>query len=94
MSLPSNVHVSRHPCLMAKLSRLRSKGTESREVKSLVNDIATILGCEALATALTPVDGPKVRYLGIYSYLIRTFKYRLESYSIAIGVAGYLILPI
>ncbi|KAI4868436.1 PRTase-like protein [Hypoxylon rubiginosum] len=59
MSLPSNVHVSRHPCLMAKLSRLRSKGTESREVKSLVNDIATILGCEALATALTPVDGPK-----------------------------------
>ncbi|KAI0156694.1 PRTase-like protein [Hypoxylon sp. FL1284] len=59
MSLPSNVHVSRHPCLMAKLSRLRSKGTESREVKSLVNDISTILGCEALATALTAVDGPK-----------------------------------
>ncbi|KAI6087218.1 PRTase-like protein [Hypoxylon rubiginosum] len=59
MSLPPNVHVSKHPCLMAKLSRLRSKGTASREVKTLVNDIATILGCEALATALTPVDGPK-----------------------------------
>ncbi|KAI2609176.1 PRTase-like protein [Hypoxylon sp. NC1633] len=59
MSLPSNVHVSKHPCLMAKLSRLRSKGTESREVKSLVNEIALILGCEALASALTPVDGPK-----------------------------------
>jgi uracil phosphoribosyltransferase len=59
MSLPSNVHVSTHPCIMGKLSRLRSKKTEAREVKSLVNDIATILGCEALATALKAVDGPK-----------------------------------
>ncbi|KAI1338179.1 uracil phosphoribosyltransferase [Xylariaceae sp. FL0016] len=59
MSLPSSVHVSRHPCLMAKLSRLRSKSTEAREVKVLVNDIALILGCEALASTLTPVDGPK-----------------------------------
>ncbi|KAI1393175.1 PRTase-like protein [Hypoxylon trugodes] len=59
MSLPSNVHVSKHPCLMAKLSRLRSKNTDSREVKSLVNDIALILGCEALASSLTPHDGPK-----------------------------------
>ncbi|KAI0880782.1 PRTase-like protein [Annulohypoxylon maeteangense] len=59
MSLPSNVHVSKHPCLRAKLSRLRSKRTESREVKSLINEIALILGCEALGSALTPVDGPK-----------------------------------
>ncbi|KAI1373019.1 PRTase-like protein [Hypoxylon crocopeplum] len=59
MSLPSNVHVSRHPCLMAKLSRLRSKGTDSREVKSLINEISLILGCEALALALTLVEGPK-----------------------------------
>ncbi|OTB02224.1 hypothetical protein M426DRAFT_322802 [Hypoxylon sp. CI-4A] len=59
MSLPSNVHVSKHPCLEAKLSRLRSKGTASKEVKSLINDIAVILGCEALAVALTSVDGPK-----------------------------------
>ncbi|KAI1799212.1 PRTase-like protein [Daldinia bambusicola] len=59
MSLPSNVHVSKHPCLVAKLSRLRSKNTESREVKSLINDISLILGCEALAASLTPVDGPK-----------------------------------
>ncbi|KAK6949782.1 hypothetical protein Daesc_008103 [Daldinia eschscholtzii] len=59
MSLPSNVHVSKHPCLLAKLSRLRSKSTESREVKSLINDISLILGCEALAASLTPVDGPK-----------------------------------
>ncbi|KAI0017541.1 uracil phosphoribosyltransferase [Xylariomycetidae sp. FL0641] len=59
MSLPSNVHVSRHPCLMAKLGRLRSKSTDAREVKALVNEISTIVGCEALASALTPVDGPK-----------------------------------
>ncbi|KAK8091895.1 uracil phosphoribosyltransferase [Apiospora hydei] len=59
MSLPSNVHVSRHPCLLGKLSLLRSKSTSSREVKALVNEIATIVGIEALATALTPVDGPK-----------------------------------
>lgn len=60
MSLPPNVHVSRHPCLLAKLSRLRSKDTEAREVKSLVHDIAIIVGCEAFASALTVVDGPKV----------------------------------
>ncbi|KAK7937850.1 uracil phosphoribosyltransferase-domain-containing protein [Apiospora aurea] len=59
MFLPSNVHVSRHPCLLGKLSLLRSKSTSSREVKTLVNEIATIVGIEALATALTPVDGPK-----------------------------------
>ncbi|KAI1742085.1 uracil phosphoribosyltransferase-domain-containing protein [Xylaria scruposa] len=59
MSLPPNVHVSKHPCLLSKLSRLRSKETEAREVKSLVHDIALIIGCEAFASALTVVDGPK-----------------------------------
>ncbi|KAI1755311.1 uracil phosphoribosyltransferase-domain-containing protein [Xylaria castorea] len=59
MSLPPNVHLSRHPCLLSKLSRLRSKDTEAREVKSLVHDIALIIGCEAFASALTVVDGPK-----------------------------------
>ncbi|KAI0435733.1 uracil phosphoribosyltransferase-domain-containing protein [Xylaria telfairii] len=58
-SLPPNVHVSRHPCLLSKLSRLRSEETEAREVKSLVHDIALIIGCEAFASALTVVDGPK-----------------------------------
>ncbi|KAK7918392.1 uracil phosphoribosyltransferase [Apiospora marii] len=59
MSLPSNVHVSRHPCLLGKLSLLRSKSASTREVKALINEIATIVGVEALASALTPVDGPK-----------------------------------
>ncbi|KAI2636268.1 PRTase-like protein [Hypomontagnella submonticulosa] len=72
MSLPSNVHVSKHPCLMAKLSRLRSKGTDSREVKSLINEIALILGCEALATALTTHDGPKGETPVGYEYTTTT----------------------
>ncbi|KAI0399879.1 uracil phosphoribosyltransferase-domain-containing protein [Xylaria palmicola] len=59
MSLPPNVHVSKHPCLQSKLSILRSRDTASREVKSLVHDIALIIGCEAFASALTAVDGPK-----------------------------------
>ncbi|RYO96501.1 hypothetical protein DL765_011590 [Monosporascus sp. GIB2] len=63
MALPPNVHLSQHPCLQAKLSRLRSKQTHAREAKILVHEIATILGCEALASALTAVDGPKVGYL-------------------------------
>jgi uracil phosphoribosyltransferase len=49
VTLPSNVHVSKHPCLRAKLSLLRSQATGTRETKGLVNDIATILGIEALA---------------------------------------------
>ncbi|KAK7751459.1 hypothetical protein SLS62_006544 [Diatrype stigma] len=59
LSLPANVHVSQHPCLRAKLSRLRSKQTQAREVKSLIEEISTILGCEALGATLTAVDGPK-----------------------------------
>lgn len=48
-SLPANVHISTHPCLLAKLSHLRSCRTNARETKSLVHEIALILGCEALA---------------------------------------------
>lgn len=51
-SVPSNVHVSTHPCLRAKLSILRSQSTNARETKQLVHEIATIVGCEALAHGL------------------------------------------
>ena len=51
-SLPVNVHVSTHPCLRAKLSQLRSKDANSRETKSLIHEIALIVGCEALAECL------------------------------------------
>lgn len=47
--LPANVHVSKHPCLRAKLSQLRSKQTNARDTKSLVHDISVMLGTEALA---------------------------------------------
>jgi hypothetical protein len=50
---PPSVHVSQHPCVQAKLSQLRSASTNARETKALVHEIATIVGCEALAGALT-----------------------------------------
>ncbi|POS72080.1 hypothetical protein DHEL01_v209527 [Diaporthe helianthi] len=58
-SLPKNVHISNHPCLRAKLSQLRSKSTPSKDVKALVHDISLIVGCEALASAITTAPGPK-----------------------------------
>jgi uracil phosphoribosyltransferase len=48
-SLPSNAHVSQHPCLQAKLSQLRSASTSSKDVQALVHDIALMVGYEALA---------------------------------------------
>src|SRR5687768_5193068 len=64
-SLPSHVHVSKHPALRSKLSQLRSKSAGARDVKHLIHDIALILSCEALATSIDAVDGPKVR-IAIY----------------------------
>ncbi|KAF7559440.1 hypothetical protein G7046_g4725 [Stylonectria norvegica] len=58
-SLPSNVHVSNHPCLKAKLSQLRSRTVSAREVKALIHEISLIVSCEALATAITSIEGPK-----------------------------------
>lgn len=59
-SLPSNVHVSRHPSLLAKLSQLRSKSTSARDVKNLIHEITLLLSSEALASSLAATDGPKV----------------------------------
>ncbi|KAK0630651.1 uracil phosphoribosyltransferase-domain-containing protein [Bombardia bombarda] len=56
--LPPNVHVSKHPCLLAKLSQLRSKEPSARDVKLLIHEISLIVGCEALAQAITAVPGP------------------------------------
>ncbi|KAM7189163.1 uracil phosphoribosyltransferase [Naviculisporaceae sp. PSN 640] len=58
VKLPENVHISSHPCLQAKLSQLRSKDTNARDVKALINEISLILGCEALAKGLTAAPGP------------------------------------
>ncbi|KAK4154213.1 uracil phosphoribosyltransferase-domain-containing protein [Chaetomidium leptoderma] len=57
-NLPPNVHVSQHPCLLAKLSQLRSQNTPSRDVKGLIHDISLIVACEALAKGLESVKGP------------------------------------
>ena len=62
-SLPPNVHVSNHPCLLAKLSQLRSKGTSAKEVKALIHEISLILGCEALASTFKTSPGPQVSFL-------------------------------
>ncbi|KAJ6164928.1 hypothetical protein N7470_003600 [Penicillium chermesinum] len=58
MTLPSNVHVSSHPCLQAKLSQLRSSSTSPRETKALVHEISNILGVEAF-TGLKPLKTGK-----------------------------------
>ncbi|EEU39521.1 uncharacterized protein NECHADRAFT_102722 [Fusarium vanettenii 77-13-4] len=58
-SLPSNVHVSQHPCLRAKLSQIRSKSISPREVKALIHEISLIVSCEALASSLEVTDGPQ-----------------------------------
>ncbi|CAK7275395.1 hypothetical protein SEPCBS57363_006657 [Sporothrix epigloea] len=58
-SLPSNVHVSTHPCLLAKLSLLRSKATSAKEVRALVHEISLLVASEALASSVEVVDGPK-----------------------------------
>lgn len=61
MTIPANVHVSTHPCLQAKLSQLRSQSTSPRETKSLVHEIANILGVEAFTSGLKPLNTGKVR---------------------------------
>ncbi|UNI16472.1 Uracil phosphoribosyltransferase [Purpureocillium takamizusanense] len=57
-NLPTNVHVSSHPCLQAKLSQLRSRSADSCAVKALVHDISLLVACEALARNLTAATGP------------------------------------
>ena len=67
--LPFNVHISQHPCVRAKLSQLRSKDCNARETKALVNEIAIIVGCEALATGLQTIQSGTVSLL----YFIPSF---------------------
>jgi uracil phosphoribosyltransferase len=49
-NLPPNVRISKHPCLRAKLSQLRSKSTNARDTKTLVHEIALLLGADALSS--------------------------------------------
>ncbi|KIX08212.1 uracil phosphoribosyltransferase [Rhinocladiella mackenziei CBS 650.93] len=72
-SLAPNIHVSRHPCLRAKLSQLRSKTTNARETKALIHDIALLLGSEALAELEIEVTGSDETPIG-YEYPFETIK--------------------
>ncbi|KAL8783843.1 MAG: hypothetical protein Q9213_004333 [Squamulea squamosa] len=55
-SIPSNVHISSHPCLRTKLSQLRSKYVNARETKALIHEISLIVAVEALAAEMTSVS--------------------------------------
>ncbi|KAF2971163.1 hypothetical protein GQX73_g2309 [Xylaria multiplex] len=88
MSLPPNVHVSKHPCLLSKLSCLRSKHTDARQVKSLVHDIALIVGCEAFASALTVIEGPKVRHISPYICTLLTAYFHLTNMPPVLHIQG------
>ncbi|KAF2851375.1 PRTase-like protein [Plenodomus tracheiphilus IPT5] len=68
LNLPKNAHVSTHPCLQAKLSQLRSASTGSKDVQTLVHEIALMVGYEALGAGLkAQQDGTDKSPLG-YTY--------------------------
>lgn len=58
MSFPSNVHVSSHPVLQAKLSQLRQK-TSAKETRQLSAEISTILSVWVSEGTFSTVSGPK-----------------------------------
>lgn len=51
--LPSNVHVSSHPVIAAKVAQLRSAESDSRAVRQLTDEISLLLAYEATAAAFT-----------------------------------------
>jgi uracil phosphoribosyltransferase len=57
----SNVHVSTHPLIAHKLSKLRDKSTEPKKFRELVREIAGLLAYEAtadLATSPVKIETP------------------------------------
>ncbi|KAI4113771.1 MAG: hypothetical protein LQ345_005322 [Seirophora villosa] len=71
-ALQSNIHISTHPCVRAKLSQIRSKDANARETQSLVHEIALLVACDALASGLQTVStGTDETPLG-YEYTTET----------------------
>lgn len=64
-TLPKNAHVLTHPCLQAKLSQLRSAKTGSRDVQTLVHELAMMVGYEALGSGLKAEQGTTVCLHGL-----------------------------
>ncbi len=63
----SNIHISPHPLVAHKLSRLRDKGTEPKKFRELVREIASLIAYEAtldLATAPRQVTTPLAETTG------------------------------
>jgi uracil phosphoribosyltransferase len=60
---PPNVHISTHPCIKAKISQLRSLSTNARDFKFLIQEIATIVACEAFASVFSNANGKTVSVL-------------------------------
>ncbi len=55
--LPANVHVSGHPLIQHKLSRLRDKRTEPKKFRELIREISILLAYEATADlGMRPID--------------------------------------
>ncbi|HNW43551.1 MAG TPA: uracil phosphoribosyltransferase [Elusimicrobiales bacterium] len=54
-----NVHISKHPLVLHKISRLRDRRTNVADFRRLMGEIGMLLGCDALANAR--VKGVKVR---------------------------------
>ncbi|KAF1970985.1 uracil phosphoribosyltransferas-like protein [Bimuria novae-zelandiae CBS 107.79] len=71
-NLPKNAHVSQHPCLQAKLSQLRSASTSSKDVQSLVHEIALMIAYEALAQGLKAQQGDTDKSPLGYTYTTST----------------------
>jgi uracil phosphoribosyltransferase len=51
VSLPSTLHVSRHPAILHKLAILRDEATEPKKFREVVRELSWLLGYEALADA-------------------------------------------
>lgn len=53
MSSTSNVHVSTHPVLIAKISQLRSSTADAKTTRQLTSEIASMLAYEATSKSLS-----------------------------------------
>ncbi len=43
----AKLHVMDHPLILHKISMLRSKDTNTKDFRELINEIALLIGCEA-----------------------------------------------
>jgi uracil phosphoribosyltransferase len=71
LSLPSTLHVSRHPAVLHKLAILRDESTEPKKFREVVRELSWLLGYEALAdarvrplTIRTPIEETVAAELG------------------------------